>query len=342
MQKSICKTLKLEIMKKSLFILLTMFMIVSSIEAKVNEKTIFKSGFDYYDNVVSFVERGIEFTLFLNGQFDFNTRYKNTYFDYNGQRIGRNGVKIDRNRRGRVSRVGNVYINYNFRGDVSRIGSVFVDYNRGFVTNVGDLRVKYRHGNPYFYGQVHHNNEYYYGNSGINIDISFGDVCDYNDTYFYQKDFRNNYYHVKEDANYYYYKSNPNAKIGKRSTIIKRRKPANTKSDIRNSASNTDRNFNNDSTRRSSDSFTKEDTNRDSEIKKRNNEQNINSNRRSNSTFNNENKRENSTSRVDRKNSEQTILERRKSRATEYRKRNESSKRDVKLNKKSARLEKRS
>lgn len=320
-------------MKKGILILLAIVMLASTIEAKESEKLTTNSSFNYYDEVVTFVERGIEFTVFLNGDFDFNTRYTNTYFDYNGQRISRNGVRIDRDRRGRVLRVGNVYINYNYSGNVSRIGSIFVDYRRGYVTRVGDLKVRYNYGNPYFYGQVNYNNNhYYYGNSGINIDVSFGDVCDYNDAYFYKRDFRNNYYRIKEDRNFYYYKSNPNAKIGKRSSIIKRRKPATNKNEVRNSSRYTKR-TNTNTSRRNSNYWNTDINSSTRNIRRsgetattkrlnRNSDKTINSNRRSTTNYNKENKRSSTAPNSEKSNSK------RKSSTTTSRKRNESTRRN--------------
>lgn len=200
-----------------------MLVMVSSVEAKTNENLNPIDKIWYYDNAITFIENGVEFTLFLNGEFDFNTRFGNTYFDYNGIRINKNRVTIIRDRKGRIIRIGNTFLNYNFRGKLNRIGSIFINYQRGFVSRVGDLQIKYRRNNPYFYGQVHYNN-YNYGNLTINVGINLEDICDYNDAFFYKSNFRNNYYRLKEDQNFYYYKAKPNASIGKRSSIIKRRK----------------------------------------------------------------------------------------------------------------------
>ena len=213
-------------MKKGIFILLGMFMVVSTVEAKNGKLPTNKIGLKYYDDAVSFVERGIKFHVFLNGDFDFNSQHKNTYYDYNGRRTKKRGIRIERNYNGKIKRVGNVFINYDYRGNVKRIGNIFMNYNRGNLTKVGGLRITYnRWGDPRFHGNVKNNNSHY-NNSGFNVSIGFGDVCDYNDAYFYKNDFRNNYYKIKEDTNFYYYKAKPNAKIGKRSTLLKRRKAA--------------------------------------------------------------------------------------------------------------------
>ena len=206
------KTLKPYIMKRGLLLLLGMFMMVSTVEANNGNKLLNRIGFHYsYDNSVNFIERGVEFFVFTNGEFDFDTRFDNRR------------VQIRRDFRGRIRRVGRVYINYDAFGNVSRIGNVFMRYYRNRLTNVGNLSVRYdRWGYPLFYGNV--KNNYFYDN-GIRINLNIGDICNYNDAYFYRNDFRRNYSQIREDRNYYYYRANPNAKIGKRSQILRRRKP---------------------------------------------------------------------------------------------------------------------
>ena len=220
------KPLKPYIMKRGIIILVGMLMMVSTVEAKNGKLSTNNIGLRYDDNAVSFVERGIKFYVFLNGDFDFNSQHKNRYYDYNGRRTKKPGVRIERDYNGNIKRVENVFINYDHRGNVKRIGNVFMNYTRGNLTKVGGLRISYnRWGDPRFHGNVKNNN-FYDNDSGFNVSIGFGDVCEYNDAYFYRNDFRNNYYKVKEDHNFYYYKAKPNAKIGKRSSVLKRRKAA--------------------------------------------------------------------------------------------------------------------
>jgi hypothetical protein len=214
-------------MKKSVLIILGIFMIVSNIRAKTGNKRPNNIKVNYiYNNAVNFTELGIEFFIFTNGDFDFNPHVADSYYDYNGRRFQNNrSLKVNRDYRGRITRIGNAFINYDYRGNVTRIGSVFLRYRFGQLTNVGDLNVQYdRWGNPNLYGNVR---DFYFEN-GIRFSIGFGDVCDYNDTYFYRNDFKNNYAQFREDKNFYYYKARPNGKIGKRSTILKRRKQAST------------------------------------------------------------------------------------------------------------------
>lgn len=214
-------TLNYIIMKTGI-LLLSAILSFASVNANNIEKTTSKIGVENrYDDAVTFIEKGIEFHVFLNGDFDFNIRYKNSkYIDYNGRRIKFNKkVRINRDRRGRIKRIGNTTINYNYKGDVKRIGNVFIDYRFNQVVRVGDLKVKYnRWGNPHFYGDVKHN-DYHYNNNRFNIT-----VFDYNNNYFYNRKFKNNYRKYKEDNHFYYYRALPNAKVGKHGKMIKRRK----------------------------------------------------------------------------------------------------------------------
>lgn len=213
-------------------LLLLAIMSLATVNADNINKSTSKIGVtNRYDDAVTFVERGIQFHVFLNGDFDFNTHSRNTrYVDYYGRRIKTNrGVRIERDRRGRVRRVGNTFINYDARGNVKRIGTVYMRYRFGQLTDVGNLRISYdRWGNPRYYGNVKYNDDYcgddvYYNNNGIDIDVNI-DIFDYDDRYFYRRDFRNNYRQYKEDNNFFYYRAKPNAKTGKRGKVLKRRK----------------------------------------------------------------------------------------------------------------------
>ncbi|MBL4604603.1 MAG: hypothetical protein JKY02_02765 [Flavobacteriaceae bacterium] len=211
-------------MKKGLLLLVGMSMMVSLVEAKEGINPTERTGVEYrYNEAVSFIERGVQFHVSLNGDFDFDSRYVRT------RRNSR--IRIRRDFRGRIRRVGNVTISYNSRGNVRRIGSVYMSYYRNSLTNVGQLGIHYnRWGDPVFYGQVRYNDYYYdnvnYYNPGISIgfNINLGAICVYNDPYFYRNEFRANYRQIREDDNFYYYRANKNSKVS-RDRILKRRKP---------------------------------------------------------------------------------------------------------------------
>ncbi len=112
---------------------------------------------------IRFVERGVTFFVFPNGEFDFNTHrsmYRrgrrgnvNATFGAPGIRVRytrprnrdhRYGVRIEHDRFGKVRRVGNTFINYDRSGRVKRIGSVYMQYGRfDQLRQIGGMRVKY-------------------------------------------------------------------------------------------------------------------------------------------------------------------------------------------------------
>ncbi|CAA0144119.1 conserved exported hypothetical protein [Tenacibaculum maritimum] len=220
-------------MRIGILLLFSMITLATTNAKEIKKSTTNTKINNRYNDVVTFIERGVQFHVFLNGDFDFNTHFRDTkYVDYRGRRTrakSNHGVRIERDYRGRVRRVGNTFINYDLRGNVKRIGTVYINYRFGQLSQVGNLRIQYdRWGNPLFYGTVkysRYNDDYC--NDNFTLDDNLGDVCDYDDIYFYKKGFRNNYRKFKEDNNFYYYKAKPNASIGKRNRILKRRKPNN-------------------------------------------------------------------------------------------------------------------
>ena len=129
-----------------------------SIVAHATERDYGRSPVDFRNaDPIVFSERGIEFFIFPDGQFDFNTRpstgdmyYKqgkrtsavNKNYGKNSQ--NRNyGIKVEHDFNGRVRRVGNVMINYDANDRVKRVGSVYITYNRYGLDRVGDLQIMY-------------------------------------------------------------------------------------------------------------------------------------------------------------------------------------------------------
>lgn len=185
-----------------------------------------------YNEAVTFIENGILFHVFLNGDFEFEKPRRNAvYYDYNGYRFRRNGIRIYRDYKGRIKRIGRNYIRYDYRGNVTRIGNIRLHYRNGLLRKVGDLRVTYNYwGDPYFYGNVHRNHY----PSNMYFSLNFGPIYNYNDRFFYNRTFKNNYRKYREDKHYYYYKAKPNVKTGNRGKIIKRRKSVIVKRDNNN------------------------------------------------------------------------------------------------------------
>ena len=174
---------------------------ISAEESTINPNRNF---FTYsYDNAVYFVERGIEFNVFLNGDFDFSTR--RNFAVYNRNRYGFNrNVRISRDFDGRIRRIGNVNVRMNnFRGRLTRVGNLSIRYDRW--------------GYPRFFGNVNS-----FRNTRFNGNI--GNVYFYNDPFFFNANFRRNYTKFREDRNFFYYKARPNARVENGKRIIKRRK----------------------------------------------------------------------------------------------------------------------
>lgn len=139
--------------------------VVGTEKIMVNSAESFDNPLRYgYAEPIVFMERGIEFLIFPDGSFDFNTEvntYGNVYYkNSTGNRTRRStvnstygapayhhggGVLITHDNQGKVRRIGNVFINYDRSGKIKRAGSVYMSYNRGNgrLTQVGGLRVHY-------------------------------------------------------------------------------------------------------------------------------------------------------------------------------------------------------
>lgn len=174
-------------MKKIIFLVASIFLMGGTVaNAADRSNSRFPVDFINADPIV-FTERGIEFFIFPDGQFDFNTRPStgNMYYKQ-GRRTSavnktygapssvqnRNyGVKVEHDNSGRVRRIGNVMINYDANDRVKRVGSVYMTYNRYALERVGGLQIIYNRrgqiveivgavkgGRTYQYAQ---NNNYY-------------------------------------------------------------------------------------------------------------------------------------------------------------------------------------
>lgn len=168
---------------------------------------------------ITFVERGVEFLIFPDGSFDFNTElgtYGDLYYRHSntdrtmrssantthgapGQNIA-GGVLITHDASGKVRRIGNVFINYDREGRIKRAGTVYMTYNRGNgrLTQVGGLKVRYNAWGEIvnLYGQV--NQESLYMNGSIA------------QSYTHNSGYATGYYNTTNPTNsdYYYYRKN--------------------------------------------------------------------------------------------------------------------------------------
>ena len=201
-------------MKKITLLVVASFILVGSM-AYASENPVFSDNTDrrgYYIDYrdaepIIFKERGIEFMLFPNGEFDFNTRpavrprVNGTSGAPRGMDYGTSerGIRVEHDNFGRVRRVGNVYINYDAYGRVKRIGTIYMSYNSFAVTKVGNMRIVYdRRGRIVdVFGFINHaNGGYFYnpgtnysgGNDGYGYGDDYGDEYNDDDYYYYRKD----------------------------------------------------------------------------------------------------------------------------------------------------------
>ena len=171
---------------------------------------------------IVFTERGVEFFVFPDGQFDFNTRPltggRNAY--YKAERINavnrtygapsnfRNenyGVKVEHDNFGRVRRIGNVFINYDANDRIKRVGSVYISYNRYALEQVGGLQIIYNRRGQIIdrIGSVKGHRAY--ENNFGNYEPNYGGYQNNNDDDDRDDNDGNN--QNSEDHNHYYYKN---------------------------------------------------------------------------------------------------------------------------------------
>ncbi len=165
---------------------------------------------------ISFVERGIEFFVFTNGDFDFNTRPNDSQGDYyfksagkrittRGNRPTNFGVLIEHDSFGRVRRVGNTFINYDINDRVTRIGTVYMKYNRFSLTQIGGMKIIYNR-----FGDIVDTVGFVKGRSygGFTHTTYYGTAQNYNNNYC------NDYSY--NDNNFYYYKADGTKELVKK------------------------------------------------------------------------------------------------------------------------------
>lgn len=196
-------------MKKITLLVAANLLVGSLAFATTDERTV---GFDrtrgasihYMDaEPIVFMERGIEFFVFLNGDFDFNTRPQDSqggiYYRRGASARGNNavavnyGVRIEHDSFGRVRRVGNTFINYDRFNRVSRIGTIYMRYNNFALTQIGGMQIAYnRRGQiAHIIGEVH----YTRGNAGFTT------------TYYGSSDYAYQNTNTYNDNSYYYYRA---------------------------------------------------------------------------------------------------------------------------------------
>ena len=212
-------------MKKITFLVASIFLIGGGV-ANATEKNSFsheRRSPVYFRNAepIVFTERGVEFFVFPDGQFDFNTRpstggrdmyYKaartsavnRTYGAPSNFRNENYGVKVEHDYAGRVRRIGNVFINYDANDRIKRVGSVYMTYNSFALTQVGGLQIIYNRRGQIVdtVGTVKVGRAYRYSqNDNDNNDYGCDNHQNSND-----RDYGNN--QNSNDQDLYYYKTN--------------------------------------------------------------------------------------------------------------------------------------
>ena len=195
-------------MKKITSILLVL--LIGSATANTNINARFNQ-----NEPIQFCERGIDFFVFLDGTFDFNTRPDNNNSDYyfrnkstrfgalNNSCDNNFGVRIEQDHFGRIRRVGNIFINYDAQNRVARIGSIFLRYNRFALLQVGGLQLVYnRFGNIVnTFGAVRNTRSFGYTHSVPTY--SYG-----GNNHFDNSDYYNDYEDTSNNNSGYYYRNN--------------------------------------------------------------------------------------------------------------------------------------
>ncbi|WP_131506842.1 hypothetical protein [Meridianimaribacter sp. CL38] len=207
-------------MKKFVFILASMLLGLTSATATAQGEGLNNTRYRYAQPIM-FVERGVEFMIFPDGSFDFNTNIENTYqtgnvyyrsttthrssvnvtygapgtvsrVHYSTPRSNQ-GVFIQHDSDGKIRRIGNVYLNYDRQGRIKRAGTVYMSYQRGNgrLKQVGGLRVNYNAWGEIVHasGVVNHSNSGYVYSNNTSGDFGYGYYSDFDDAddYYYYR-----------------------------------------------------------------------------------------------------------------------------------------------------------
>ena len=181
---------KLVLLFTGLLIGLTTVTAAEKIESASKGEDLTSNRYSNYTQPIQFTERGVEFLIFPDGTFDFNTHIEDNHYDndYDNEYYRKSNTKrrsinttfgapgtrvkyttprsrgtiITHDANGKVRRIGNVFVNYNRIGQVKRLGSVYINYNRtGLLTQVGGLHLKYNRQGKLIrlVGQVNYHNK---------------------------------------------------------------------------------------------------------------------------------------------------------------------------------------
>ncbi len=212
-------------MKKSLLTFVTILLVGFGNTYASNNSTINNFN-NRQGNAFTFVESGITFSVFQNGEFDF---YLNQHHNFSANYYN-NGVNISFNagynydayvqydRFGAVIQIENTPIYYDYYGRISQVGTININYSNGRLVRLGGMNVYYNnYGNyAYYRGYVNRYNRNYAYHPYHNYLVR--PYYDYRVVSY--KPYRNHYkaqryaYHRDHAKNKYYSKNNNSKKRG--------------------------------------------------------------------------------------------------------------------------------
>lgn len=211
-------------MKKLLYILIAIVLV--SFKTQASNTTYNINNYNYNGNSFTFIERGISFSVFQNGEFDFfinqqnnlnvNYQTRNVNISFNA---GYNyDAYVQYDNYGAVIQIQSTPIYYDYYGRVNQIGTIYINYNNGRVTQLGSMNVYYNRYGTYshYRGYINKYNRHYVYNPCFDYLIR----PHYNYRVVSYKPYRHHYspyrytYHKNHSKNKYYnrnskhYKSN--------------------------------------------------------------------------------------------------------------------------------------
>lgn len=157
-------------MKKLVLIIAAVVLGIPNIQAATNENSLATNFVRGYGNSFIFVEDGVTFSVFPDGEFDF---YMDSRVNVGvGAQIGNVGITFNSGYNynpfvqyddyGAVIQVENIPIFYDYYGRVSQIGNVDIWYNNGRLRRIGGLHIYYNRGVfSHYTGFINVYNRYY-------------------------------------------------------------------------------------------------------------------------------------------------------------------------------------
>ncbi|MDX1828156.1 MAG: hypothetical protein R3342_01300 [Lutibacter sp.] len=219
-------------MKSKLFLIVAF--LITSFSFKANANGVEKQYYNDYGENFTFVEQGITFAVFQNGEFDFYINPRNGFnIGVRGRNVNisfNSGYNYDAyvqyDDYGAVIQVENVPIYYDYYGRVSQIGNVNINYRYGRLVRIGGLHVFYNRYGYYthYTGYINRYNRNYVFNHYHNYfarPLFNYRIVSYKPYRHHYKPVRYTYY---RNRNNHYYNNNNRSYGTKRNTYTTRRR----------------------------------------------------------------------------------------------------------------------